>query len=142
MSLVSPDREPGLQPELPRVAGIAAQGDDGAVRQAEDLADLAEHQGPSEGRGQGRDQRPVIAARGHAGESAGGVAAQAVGHQPLAGHQGRGERLGSPVFLHLDFPPFQRNRHDLSFGLSTTAAWPGSRHPPSRSSGGGAPQPP
>ena len=92
------------------VAGdlLDADGDPRAVGQAEPLAELVEHHRPAERGGQGRDQEAMIPAGRDAADRPRGVAAQAVGHKPLArgqprrfgvggglGHQTGGFRHGS-----------------------------------------------
>ena len=63
---------------------LVAEPHDLPVRQPHALEQVVQHHHPAERRRQRRNQQPVIAPRHHAGDGAGRVAAQAVGHQPLA----------------------------------------------------------
>ena len=106
--LVAPDGQAVVEAELGEVGGavdlqqvaagplLAAEADDRAVGQAEAVGEVAEHQGPAVVAGQGGDQQAVVAAGVGARERPRGVAAEAVGHEPLAVEQGPRVGLGPP----------------------------------------------
>ena len=63
---------------------LVAEPDHALARQAHALEQVIEHHDAAERRRQRRDQHAVVAARQHAGDRARRVAAEAVGHEPLA----------------------------------------------------------
>ena len=63
---------------------LVAEPDDAVSRQPDALEQVIEHHDAPERRRQRRDQHAVVATRQHAGDGARRVAAEAVGHQPLA----------------------------------------------------------
>ena len=98
--VVSPDRQAGLEAELHEIPGplgvrrvrgaFAAANLDLPAADPNLLGDVTQHDGPAEWRAERRDQRSVVPARDDAGHGSRGVAAEAIGDQPLAGDQ----RLG------------------------------------------------
>ena len=103
---VEPDRQPQLEAELGQMLGavrrvragdfvLVAEPDDAVPGQPHALEQVIEQDHAAERRGQRRDQHAVVAARQHAGDRAGGVAAEAVGDQPLAPRRAlaRGDRF-------------------------------------------------
>ena len=146
VAAVDPDRKPFFQAELDQrggdevVPGGAGQvlGDQGVARLADDqrLLELVEHHGAAVRGGQRGDQPTVKAARVDAGQGAGGVAAQAVGNDPLglerapvavgfAGQEGDGTcEQGCVSVGHEAAGTFA--------GVSRRAAAPGMRQPVSR----------
>ncbi len=96
---------------------LAPQAMTAPVRKVDLGRDVVEHHRPSEGRGQGRHEESVEAARGHAADRARSVAAETVGDQPLPGEQvgpagafPAGPRVTADDFLHafLLSPPAPR----------------------------------
>ena len=92
--LVAPDRQAPFEAKLGKVldtvqvelaadALLAAEMHGLAVRQPQPFREVIEHHAAPERARQRGDEQAVIAPRSDAGERAGSVAAQAVGHQPL-----------------------------------------------------------
>jgi hypothetical protein len=98
LDLILPDRQPQLEPELfevleaVKLSGIApldiiAKGYRGLIRMPEELAEVIQPHLPAERIGQRRGQQSMIPARGDPAERTGGVATQAIGHEPLTDQQ-------------------------------------------------------
>jgi hypothetical protein len=94
LDLIAPDRQSVLQAkagevlhavevELSPFLLVAAELDDVAVGKPDHLGDSVQHHGAPQRRRVGSDQQAVIAAGQGAANGAGGIASQAVGHQPL-----------------------------------------------------------
>ncbi len=106
-----------------------------AIGEADALEQVVEHHHAPERRRQRRDEQAVVAPRHDAGHGAGGVAAEAVGHQPLAArHRARsagassgvGDRAGQ--FSRCDSSSFCSLGNGTA--TSSTAASPGRCHSP------------
>ena len=97
--LIAPDGQAGFQAKLRQVLSsrqsqlavrvlLTAQVDECPVRQSQLFPEVVEHHAAAQRVGQRGDQQAVIAARRNSCHRPRGVAAQAVGHEPLARQQG------------------------------------------------------
>jgi len=95
---VAPDRQAHVEAKFGQIGGavdfehasdafLAAEPSGGAVGQAHEFRQVIQHHLAPQGRRQGSDQEPMIAPGCHAGHRTGRIAAQAIGHQPFAGHE-------------------------------------------------------
>ena len=112
---------------------LGARVEHAAVGQAQALGESVEHHHAAQRIGQGGDQQAVVAARDGAAHRAGGVAAQAVGDQPLLAQVGIRGRIGERSFGQHSNQVSHSSAG--SAGRMTTAAWAGIRHSPPPSTG-------
>ena len=140
--LEPPDGAAVVEPELDQRLGKqelsvarleTAERDDRAVGEVQRLAELVQEGGAAGRRGEGGDQQAVVAPREHAADGAAGVAAEAVGEEPLTADQRLGRVAAPPADAHR---PRDWRCHALRVGAAsgahartsevrTTAACPG-----------------
>ena len=93
--VISPDWQTVFEPEFPQIIGalqieltagafFAAKRNDIVIAEAKKFRDVTPHHHATERRGQRRDEQSVITPRDRARNCAGGVTAEAVGHEPFA----------------------------------------------------------
>ncbi len=131
--LEPPDRPSVVEPELDERFGeqelsVArlepTERDDRAVREVQRFAELVQEGGAAGGRGEGSAEQAVVAPREHAADGAAGVAAEAVGEEPLAAEQRLGRVAAPPTDAHRARGGI-RAAHARTAGARTTAECPG-----------------